>query len=60
LFSGDTALNLIALDATAGVLLWHVGLHAAVTNGPITYELDGVQYVVAAAGDTLYAFATSR
>jgi len=28
-----------------------------VTNGPITYELDGLQYVVAAAGDTLYAFA---
>jgi alcohol dehydrogenase (cytochrome c) len=25
-------------------------------NGPITYELDGAQYVVVAAGDTLYAF----
>ena len=30
---------------------------AGVTNGPITYELDGVQYVVAPAGDTLYGFA---
>ena len=27
------------------------------TNGPITYELDGTQYVVVAAGDSLYAFA---
>jgi alcohol dehydrogenase (cytochrome c) len=27
------------------------------TNGPITYELDNTQYVVVAAGDSLYAFA---
>ena len=28
-----------------------------VSNGPITYELDGVQYLVVGAGDTLYGFA---
>ena len=27
-----------------------------VTNGPITYELDGKQYVVAAAGGRFVAF----
>ena len=27
-----------------------------VTNGPITYELDGRQYVVAAAGSRVVAF----
>jgi hypothetical protein len=27
-----------------------------VSNTPIAYMLDGVQYVLAAAGDTLYAF----
>jgi alcohol dehydrogenase (cytochrome c) len=32
-------------------------LHTPLTNGPITYELDGTQYVVVGAGDTLYAFA---
>ena len=31
-------------------------LNGTITNGPITYELDGRQYVVAAAGDTLWAF----
>lgn len=57
LFTGDTAQNLVALDAATGTLLWHAGLHAPITNGAITYELDGIQYVVAGAGDELYAFA---
>ena len=26
------------------------------TNGPITYELDRIQYLVVGAGDSLYAF----
>ena len=28
----------------------------SVTNGPITYELDGKQYVVAAAGSRFVAY----
>jgi alcohol dehydrogenase (cytochrome c) len=27
------------------------------SNGPITYELDGTQYLVVGAGDTLFGFA---
>ena len=46
-----------ALDPATGNPLWHAGLHRPLTNGPITYELDGTQYLVVAAGDTLYAFA---
>jgi alcohol dehydrogenase (cytochrome c) len=56
LFAGDTGSNLVALDPQNGGLLWHAGLHAPITNGPITYELDGVQYLVVGAGDSLYAF----
>ncbi|QHS51651.1 acido-empty-quinoprotein group A [Edaphobacter sp. 12200R-103] len=56
LFTGDTTSNLVAFNATTGAILWHAGLGNIVTNGPITFELDGLQYVVAAAGDTLYAF----
>ena len=56
LFTGDTAQNLVALDAATGAPLWHAGLHAPVTNGAITYELDGYQYLIAGAGDSLYAF----
>jgi alcohol dehydrogenase (cytochrome c) len=32
-------------------------MNAALCNGPMTYELDGKQYLVAGAGDTLYTFA---
>jgi alcohol dehydrogenase (cytochrome c) len=57
LFSGDGSnANLVALNATTGVPLWHAGLNGAVSNGPITYEMDGKQYVVVGAGDTLWAF----
>jgi len=57
LFAGDASANFVAFDAATGAPLWHAGLHTSVTNGPITFELDGVQFVVVAAGDTLYAFA---
>ncbi len=46
----------IALDAATGKTLWHAGLISPLTNGPISYQLDGRQYVVAGAGDALYAF----
>ena len=46
-----------AVDAARGVPLWRSGLHTSITNGPMTYELDGVQHVVVGAGDSLYAFA---
>ena len=49
--------NLVALDPETGRPLWHANLGNSVTNGPITYELDGTQYPVVAAEDTLYGFA---
>jgi acido-empty-quinoprotein group A len=48
--------NLIAFNATNGKILWHAGLMAAPTAGPISYMLDGRQYVLVAAGDSLYTF----
>ncbi len=56
-FGGDPSSNFVALDAATGNPLWHANLGNPVTNGPISYELDGTQYVVVAAGDTLFAFA---
>ena len=56
LFTGGASNDLVALNATTGDALWHARLNAAVSNGPITYELDGRQYVIVAAGDTLWAF----
>jgi alcohol dehydrogenase (cytochrome c) len=55
LFSGGASSDLVALDAKTGDALWQARLNNSVSNGPITYELDGLQYVVVAAGDTLWA-----
>jgi alcohol dehydrogenase (cytochrome c) len=60
LFAGDASSNFVAFDATKGVPIWHERLHASITNGPITYRLDGLQYVVVGAGDRLYAFTLRR
>lgn len=56
LFTGDYNGNLIAFDATNGDILWHFPALHSLSNGPETYILDGQQYLVAGAGDTLYAF----
>jgi alcohol dehydrogenase (cytochrome c) len=56
LFTGGPSNDIVALDASNGKALWHAVLNGTLTNGPITYELDGRQYVVAAAGDTLWSF----
>jgi glucose dehydrogenase len=55
-FTGDYAGNLIAYDAAAGHILWHFNMNAPLSNGPMTYELNGRQYLVVGAGDTLFAF----
>jgi alcohol dehydrogenase (cytochrome c) len=60
LFTGDVTGNFVVFEPATGKILWHVGLGAMVSNGPITYELDRQQYVVVGAGSNLYAFALPR
>ena len=36
------------------------GLMATPSAGPITYMLDGKQYILVAAGDSLYAFTVNQ
>jgi alcohol dehydrogenase (cytochrome c) len=43
-------------DPANGDILWHAGLADDLSNGPETYMLDGQQYLVVGAGDSLYAF----
>jgi alcohol dehydrogenase (cytochrome c) len=45
-----------ALDGATGVPLWRMALPGSVSGSPMTYAVDGTQYVVVAAGDTLFAF----
>jgi alcohol dehydrogenase (cytochrome c) len=55
-FGGDNGGNLVAWDAVTGKPVWHTHI-GDVTNPPMTYMLDGRQYILVAANDTLYAFA---
>ena len=55
-FTGDSANSAMALRTNDGTTLWHSGT-GRVGNSPITYELDGRQYVLFGGGSALYAFA---
>ncbi len=57
LFAGDNSGHILAMDAKTGKTVWHTKVAANQANGAITYQLDGKQYVVVGAGDSLYAFA---
>jgi alcohol dehydrogenase (cytochrome c) len=55
-FCADAEGNFFALDATTGKPVWHVQLGNSVRANPITYEVDGKQYVEAAAGNSIFVF----
>jgi alcohol dehydrogenase (cytochrome c) len=55
-FTGDTPGNVLGLRTSDGATLWHSEI-GRVGNSPITYELDGRQYILVAGGTSLYAFA---
>ena len=55
-FTGDIAGNALALRTTDGATLWHASI-GRMGNSPITYELDGKQYVLVGGGGSLFAFA---
>lgn len=49
--------NLIALDATTGKSLWHFQTGGTIASSPMSYAVDGKQFVAISAGNTLYSFA---
>jgi len=54
--SGDDQKNMIIFSADKGEILWHHELNANESGGIITYLLDGKQYIVFGAGDSLWAW----
>ena len=60
LFTGGREGHFQALDAGSGALLWKRSLGGQIANGPITYAVDGRQYVAVAAGNGLFVFALER
>jgi alcohol dehydrogenase (cytochrome c) len=57
IFTGDAQGSVLALRTADGKTLWHAGAGGSMQSSPITYELDGRQYVVTSAGGVLFAWA---
>lgn len=59
-FAGGREGYFYAFDARTGNVLWKAMLGGQIANGPITYAVNGRQYVVVAAGNAYFAFAVRR
>ena len=57
IFTGGREGYLQVIDARTGTLLWKQNLGAQMINNPITYSVNGKQYVAAMAGLSLFTFA---
>jgi len=56
LFAGGRDGQFVALDARDGKLLWRTNLDLSVAAGPITYQVNGKQYITIMAYSTLFTF----
>ena len=56
LFTGGREGYFYALDARTGVELWKSSLGGQIANGPMTYAVDGKQYVSIISGNSLITF----
>ena len=57
LFTGGREGYFHAIDARSGELLWNVGLGGQIVMAPVTFMVDGVQYVSVISGNSLSTFA---
>jgi outer membrane protein assembly factor BamB len=57
LFVGGREGYFQALDARTGALLWKASVGGEVAAAPMSYQVDGKQYVAVAAGHSLFAYA---
>ena len=56
-FSGGREGYFFALDGRDGKLLWKMPLGGQVNSGPMSYSVNGRQYIAVAAGTSLFSFA---
>ena len=55
-FGGTVDGYFYALDAVSGQELWHIALGTQVRSAPMTFAVDGRQYVTIAVGNVVYTF----
>ena len=51
MFAGDGAGRFRAFDQQTGEVLWEINLGSPITGFPVTYAVDGVQYVAVSTGE---------
>jgi alcohol dehydrogenase (cytochrome c) len=56
LFTGDAQGSVLALRTSDGQTLWHAGQGQSMQSSPVTYELDGRQYVLTSGGGVMFAW----
>ena len=56
LLTGSADGYFFALDALTGKELWHISLGGRVHAAPMTFAVDGEQYITIAAGNVVYTF----
>jgi len=59
-FFADDAGSFEAVEATTGRALWHFNAGQPMHASPMSYAVDGVQYVAIAAGSDVFTFALSH
>jgi len=57
LFYGDPSGEFLAVDEREGKTLWRVSLNATMKTSPMTYAVDGEQFVTMAVGSNIMTFA---
>ena len=57
IFTGDSTGNVIVFRTADGKTLWHAGQGEPMQSSPISYELDGRQYVLTSAGGVMFSWA---
>jgi len=60
IFGGDTNGRFRALDHETGDVLWEINLGSSVTGFPITFAVDGRQYVAVSTGNSLTTTSFNR
>ena len=60
LFSGGREGYFYALDARSGELLWKANVGGGVSSGPVSYAVNGRQYISVTAGSSLLVYALKQ
>jgi alcohol dehydrogenase (cytochrome c) len=56
-FFGDDSHSFEAVDAKTGAALWHFNTGQMLHASPMSYAVNGKQYVAIASGNDLFSFA---